>query len=539
MEPTYDGLVGKRALLTSASEKKIDRLEDRLASIENLLLNLGSKLDGINVDTPFNEQVNQSAPQSSRPTGSSSTETEETTPTAFEGETSISTQSGYVRELLVQVVGETPSVGQNAEVRAALTALEELVTPHKQDPAAVSAAQPLVDRSYASIDTTKLPLPPWSVVKLAIDKAMKHPTMIFAALFSILKLRNLDEIMEDAYFNPATCGAPRRLLAYGVMYNIFTEFASVPWSGIDKTTLAKYASMSRVVLEVAISQLDMLIPASYENIMALSMGTACAIEMSRPSLAWVFISNAAALCRDLGYHRFATLHNDTEEDQRSKIHLFWMIYMFDKQLSLRLGRASVIQDWDVSLPVLAPRKVSFKGFEESDMLTYWVKTAKVQGQIYESLFSAAAFLKTPAEREQIASNLVNAMEQAWHERGNTSPMEYTNLLTPNETEVPSRRKRSPQANDDALNPDTYIDDAFGRVEDAFFHTDVVVHYSTCALIQRAISADNNRFNQECLEFSRAALVAHMRCSAQFNSKGNTELWSGYIHWSILQAPLTP
>jgi hypothetical protein len=26
----------------------------------------------------------------------------------------------------------------------------------------------------------------------------------------------------------------------------------------------------------------------------------------------------------------------------------------------------------------------------------------------------------------------------------------------------------------------------------------------------------------------------MRCNAQFNTKGNTELWSGYIHWSVLQ-----
>lgn len=61
--------------------------------------------------------------------------------------------------------------------------------------------------------------------------------MIFVALFSILKLRNLNEVIEDAYFNPTTCGAPRRLLAYGVLFNIFTEFSSAPWSGMDKKTL--------------------------------------------------------------------------------------------------------------------------------------------------------------------------------------------------------------------------------------------------------------------------------------------------------------
>jgi hypothetical protein len=31
----------------------------------------------------------------------------------------------------------------------------------------------------------------------------------------------------------------------------------------------------------------------------------------------------------------------------------------------------------------------------------------------------------------------------------------------------------------------------------------------------------------------------MRASSQFNTKGNEEIWSGYIHWSVLQAPFTP
>jgi hypothetical protein len=66
-----------------------------------------------------------------------------------------------------------------------------------------------------------------------------------------------------------------------------------------------------------------------------------------------------------------------------------------------------------------------------------------------------------------------------------------------------------------------------------------MHYSTCALIQRAVSPGSTSFNKECLESSRAALVAHMRANAQFNKKGQEELWSGYVHWSILQAPFTP
>jgi hypothetical protein len=197
--------------------------------------------------------------------------------------------------------------------------------------------------------------------------------------------------------------------------------------------------------------------------MPLSVGTACAVEMCKPLLAWLLVSKAAELCVDLGYHRFETMKNNTEEQQRSKMHLFWMIYMFDRQLSLRLGRASQIHDWDVSLPLLAARDASPNGFEGSDMLLCWVKVARVQGQIYEKLFSPAAFSKTLTERRRTAVTLISALNQAWSERGYASIMDFTNLLSPNETEIPSKRKRfSRQKGRDALNPNNYMQGKFGR-----------------------------------------------------------------------------
>lgn len=84
-----------------------------------------------------------------------------------------------------------------------------------------------------------------------------------------------------------------------------------------------------------------------------------------------------------------------------------------------------------------------------------------------------------------------------------------------------------------------MEGALDRVEDILFYSDVVSHYSTCALIQRSVSPGNMTFNQDCLQSSRSALDAHKRASKQFNKKGQEELWSGYVHWSILQAPFTP
>lgn len=225
-------------------------------------------------------------------------------------------------------------------------------------------------------------------------------------------------------------------------------------------------------MEVAISQLDVFIPASYEHVMALVLGAACAIEMCKPSLAWVLTAMAAGMSQNLGYHRYQTLQNDEEEERNSKIHLFWMIYMFDKQLSLRLGRASVIQDWDMSLPLVTSTPTpAAMAVGASQMLTYWIKVAKVQGQTYEKLFSPAAYLRTPEDRTRTAIELVNTMNQAWYERGEASVMDFTPIsmkadmskrrkvamASPNDTELPSKRRRFVQQPfGTSLPPDEYI-----------------------------------------------------------------------------------
>ena len=104
-------------------------------------------------------------------------------------------------------------------------------------------------------------------------------------------------------------------------------------------------------------------------------------------------------------------------------------------------------------------------------MAYWIKVAKVQGQTYEKLFSPAAFLKNPEERIRTSMNLIDAMNQAWYERGEASVMDFTPLTTgqdfskrrkvamasPNDTELPSKRKRFVQQPfGTSLPPEEYI-----------------------------------------------------------------------------------
>jgi hypothetical protein len=121
------------------------------------------------------------------------------------------------------------------------------------------------------------------------------PTVVLAMIFPFLKMKNLKAILEDAYHNPGQCGASRRLLAYGVMNSLFMEGSSFPTSGLVPKMYRTYSAQCKIQIEVAMSQLDIFIPANYENIMALLLGGACAVELCRPSVCSVMISTAAGL----------------------------------------------------------------------------------------------------------------------------------------------------------------------------------------------------------------------------------------------------
>jgi hypothetical protein len=154
--------------LTACSEKKIDRIEDRLTGIENVLAALASKLGNLDLQKDANDSSSNSRSSRVGIARSPGGGTEAPTPAPFEGESSINSQSDYAREMLARAIGSTPSIGQNEEVRTALTALSDLVS---QQSNSTSTSNPLINRSLAEVDPTKLERPPWDDVTLVLEKA--------------------------------------------------------------------------------------------------------------------------------------------------------------------------------------------------------------------------------------------------------------------------------------------------------------------------------------------------------------------------------
>ncbi|KAI4138576.1 MAG: hypothetical protein LQ341_004599 [Variospora aurantia] len=102
--------------------------------------------------------------------------------------------------------------------------------------------------------------------------------------------------------------------------------------------------------------------------------------------AWDLLSAAARMALDAGWHRMAMKRGDV--DQRRKRIIFWLIYSMDRTLSLSLGRAPMIPDYDIQTDRLSYPEDVRKPM--SYLLVLWVDVGELQGHIYFDLYSAQA-----------------------------------------------------------------------------------------------------------------------------------------------------
>lgn len=129
-------------------------------------------------------------------------------------------------------------------------------------------------------------------------------------------------------------------------------------------------------------------------------------------LCWSLSSAAARHLQALGYHREDALKNDPHALAERKRHLFWTVYGIEKNMSLNLGRASNFQDWDIDVkmfqissdPAVRPWNVG---------TVIFIEWSRIQGQIYEQLYSASASKKTQIERAKITDELSKSMDRLY------------------------------------------------------------------------------------------------------------------------------
>lgn len=135
-------------------------------------------------------------------------------------------------------------------------------------------------------------------------------------------------------------------------------------------------------------------------------------DEGKPLLTWTFVSAGARQVVSLGYHRESSLKNDPFEVAEEKRQVFWNIYAVDKNLSLNMGYSSTLQDFDIDVQYFTLS--SDPGIRVWDRATLaMVEISRLQGQIYDRLYSHQALTASP-EAKFLAINNLSPQLEKWH-----------------------------------------------------------------------------------------------------------------------------
>lgn len=130
------------------------------------------------------------------------------------------------------------------------------------------------------------------------------------------------------------------------------------------------------------------------------------------SVQWNLSSAAARHCITLGYHRITTLKQLSPEEAELRRCVLWQTYITNVGLALPLGRAAIIQDYDIDigLPSIStdPRRAVWHTTAES-----FIQFSTIQAQVYRRLYSPAALKLASFERQRIVEEVLVTLEH-WY-----------------------------------------------------------------------------------------------------------------------------
>ncbi|EXJ76568.1 uncharacterized protein A1O5_01076 [Cladophialophora psammophila CBS 110553] len=436
---------------------------------------------------------------------------------AFEGNSSMTAHTVLASEFLEQAVTNTSLSRQlSPNIENALASLRQMVQmQHRKDSSQEStfAHQKPMPKGGLS----QLPLPPTDVVLKLLREIKITPPMIFTMSCTFITVEAFIESCRKVYFATEDYSTAIFIIVNAGLYYIFQEKSFMDES--ESQDYLQYHYLCRDNLETALANLPLLLPPNKEIVEALLLGVTYLIEISKFTLGWQLNNAAAAICQTLGWHRLQATQGEADNIKGA---MFWFCYILDKGLALRFGRASAMQDWDIS----TPRRFSNNHLMEpwENAINLWIQTGSVLGETYEHLYSPTALARQPAQRIETARLLVEKIKHLWKE------------LEELRTAMKRESKTIMEASRGSLKDKEWRTMSL----DMILKSGEVSHLASLTLIYRAIpSAPGipSTFNTECLEAARMAFKSHEECMRITSDKPFVQ--AGYLHWTILYSPFTP
>ena len=120
-----------------------------------------------------------------------------------------------------------------------------------------------------------------------------------------------------------------------------------------------------------------------------------------PHPSYVLTAAAGRMAYSIGLHRKLDESGLSESEINQRRNVFWIVYIMDKVLALRLGHPSVMNDNDIGVDLPKEHK-SFSfypdGSQRYDIFRCQVRLALLESRIYTELYSAAAHRRSALER---------------------------------------------------------------------------------------------------------------------------------------------
>ncbi|KAH7377288.1 fungal-specific transcription factor domain-containing protein [Pyrenochaeta sp. MPI-SDFR-AT-0127] len=497
-------------MFTLCSERKIDLLDHRLEAVTKLLEDLKTQMSGSSTSKESHYDPSRTTTAVSTIT-SSPNHSESASGLVVEGESSLSAHTVFVNEFVQNFVDADPLRQTDPEIRSTINVLSHIVSDSKQrngvnEPVLAHA------RPQDHLQQERRELPPISKTVSLIRIAKAQRLAGSGWIYEYITMQPFGDLCLEVYFSEDY--SPFDFISVNAgLYSLFWDYACVadlPQN--EKEQYIAYSRLCRDNLETGLANLPLHLPASSNVIAALLFAAFYAIEFSKSMLCWTLSSKASELCQTLGYHRNLPLGgNQQSGDARYTQFLFWSTYYIDKSLSLRLGRASTIPDWDISISL-----PSLPNKDQEPVLAYfvlWIKLARCQGNIYEMLYSPGSMIQPDHVRHSRVELL----------RSNLQELEEETERTMNDWFKVSKENSGENLMD------------FYATSDAILRLSLLTHVYRAA---PRTANSSTTFSSDCVRVARATIEKHHECMAIIHKSNNLH-FSTYIHWTLLFAPFIP
>ncbi|KAL2829642.1 hypothetical protein BJY01DRAFT_227761 [Aspergillus pseudoustus] len=367
-----------------AKPDKVSRLEGLIERLDERLGRIEIQLDHSRHTTPERLTID------SRPAR------------MYEGGSSFNNQSVQATEV-AQITAISQGSGGGENLHASLDDLKSLLQP----PTTLADFQ--FSRSDALRSMPAMDLVPSGLI-VDIVRSFKVRTPFFLTSHPITDLPMVEDLFRKVYFptEPLTIGHVTAM--HGILLSLLKEFIGLKDPLAEKYDLPSYMPTVEKNFNAGLETYEILAVPSFENVLSLLLAVIKAQDEANVLLSTTLIGAAARHCIMLGYHRAATYRDQKPNMAQNMNKLFWTVYLVDKNMSLLLGRASCIQDYDIDVPHPTVSKDPVaRAWDEGFVV--WLTLGRLQGQIFDRVYSAAA-LKLP---QQVRNQNIEVLAEELHQ----------------------------------------------------------------------------------------------------------------------------